>query len=193
MHLPERQKIISAANFARIAHQGQVRKITGMPYIVHPARIASRVMILAHGENYPNLVDMVEAAFLHDTVEDTYVTLTEISALFGSEVARIVNGLTNQYSKNAYPKLIRAERKKLESERLAALTSDIKIIKMLDRIDNLSDMSLKDSFLPVYLAESKELLNILNVNVTEPYAADFQILWDELKTTIEHLELLGHP
>jgi len=133
---------------------------------------------------------MVIAAFLHDVVEDTSVTFEEIRSLFGDEVARIVAGLTNEYTKQAYPKLTRKERKKLENQKIAQLTTDIKIIKLADRIDNLGDMTLDDNFLPVYLEESKLLAQHANCNIENLYSKDFYILLDELNTSIEHWELL---
>jgi len=180
--------ILNAAAFARDAHQGQVRRITGKPYITHPARVASRVAILEG--RYENHCQLVAAAFLHDVVEDTSVQLRTIKDNFGAEVARVVEGLTEQYTKVAYPKLSRRERKKFEFQKISKLPTDIKIIKLLDRIDNLGEMVIDDSFLPVYLTESKNLLAALDGAVEEIYQKDFKLLIDELKTMIEHWELL---
>lgn len=183
-------QILKAAHFCRKAHFGQARKVTGKPYATHPAKVASRIFLLDFAESYGNHAALVIAAFLHDVVEDTPVTIEEINLLFGDEVARLVVGLTNEYTKHAYPKLTRKERKKLENQKIAQLATDTKLIKLADRIDNLEDMTLDDNFLPVYLEESKLLAQHINCNISELYSKDFYILLDELNTTIEHWELL---
>ena len=71
-----------AYEYARVAHQDQFRK-SGEPYIIHPIQVAG---ILADLEMDPATV---AAGFLHDVVEDTPVTISEISAEFDSEVAML--------------------------------------------------------------------------------------------------------
>lgn len=183
-------KFLHATNFARIAHEGQVRKVSGKPYITHSARVAAGVAILKNGLKYPNFEDMVVGSVLHDTVEDTVVTIEDIIREFGHESGRIVAGLTNSFTKKAYPNLIRKERKRLEHEKIYALTTDIKIIKMIDRIDNLNDRFADDNFAAVYVGESKLLISGINTAINPLYEEDFNIVLDELKTTIEHWEHL---
>jgi (p)ppGpp synthase/HD superfamily hydrolase len=77
----------AALAFAAIAHQGQKRKGTGIPYIVHPVGVM--VVLLQAGETD---VDVLAAALLHDTVEDAGTTLTELRERFGERVAEIVAG-----------------------------------------------------------------------------------------------------
>ncbi|MCA1319518.1 HD domain-containing protein [Bacillus tianshenii] len=79
-------KIDKALKVAAKAHQGQVRKGTSIPYIVHPVRVG---MIL---QEYGCSEDVICAGILHDTVEDTEVTLSDISILFNENVARLVEG-----------------------------------------------------------------------------------------------------
>ena len=76
-----------AATMARIAHAGQVDK-AGEPYIGHPARVAKRVAAAGFAP------EVVAAAWLHDVVEDTPVTVAQIETEFGPEVARVVAALT---------------------------------------------------------------------------------------------------
>lgn len=84
-HVAERQR---SREYATAAHEGQVRKLTGEPYIVHPiavegiAQLATRHLAILQG------------AMLHDTVEDTAVTLEDLHRDFGSEVALNVWGVT---------------------------------------------------------------------------------------------------
>lgn len=76
-----------AEQIAAVAHRGQVDK-GGQPYITHPARVAARV---AGDEN------AVAAAWLHDVVEDTTVTLAELEESFPAEVTTAVDALTRRH------------------------------------------------------------------------------------------------
>jgi len=77
----------AAYEFAARAHQGQVRK-TGEPYVEHPLNTA---MILAELQLD---AETLAAALLHDVPEDCSVTMDEIEAKFGPEVAKLVDGVT---------------------------------------------------------------------------------------------------
>lgn len=142
--------IIRAARFAKTAHAGQKRKFVDDPYIVHPARVAGRVAI------HPLADDaMVAAAFLHDVVEDTPCTLDRIEREFGPRVASLVGQLTKP---EALDGATRAEKKGREIEHNAAMSRDAKIIKMLDRIDNLHDVrDAPADFAELYRRESHAL------------------------------------
>jgi hypothetical protein len=80
--------ITDAERLALAAHAGQVDK-AGRPYIGHPARVAARVAV-----RYPDCPDLVAAAWLHDIVEDTDVTLDDLRAQFPADVVAIVEALT---------------------------------------------------------------------------------------------------
>lgn len=75
-----------AIELAARAHQGQVRKGTDIPYISHPYAVGMLLMKADCEE------EVVAAGILHDTVEDTYVTLTQLREQFGDRVASIVEG-----------------------------------------------------------------------------------------------------
>ncbi|HFB06848.1 MAG TPA: bifunctional (p)ppGpp synthetase/guanosine-3',5'-bis(diphosphate) 3'-pyrophosphohydrolase, partial [Chloroflexi bacterium] len=77
----------TAYEFAARAHHGQVRK-TGEPYLEHPLSIA---MDLA---DFHLDADTIVAALLHDVPEDCGVSLNEVEATFGSQVAKLVDGVT---------------------------------------------------------------------------------------------------
>ena len=77
-----------AIGFAARAHDGQKRKIGNVPYIAHPVAVAMILQDMGCNER------IVAAGLLHDTVEDTRVTLDEIQQQFGDEVADIVAGCT---------------------------------------------------------------------------------------------------
>jgi (p)ppGpp synthase/HD superfamily hydrolase len=158
MNLEEQAMVARARYFAAKKHAGQVRKYTGDPYIVHPVAVADRVR--ANGGT-PN---MVAAALLHDTLEDTDATVAEIEAITNKEVAMLVVELTDQYTKDFYPELNRKVRKRLEAERLAKVSPEAKQIKLADMADNTATIVEHDpAFAKVYLREKAELLELMEV------------------------------
>lgn len=139
--------IISAAQFAKRAHEGQFRDFTRVPYIFHPARVAGRVAL------HPEATEaMVAAAFLHDVVEDTPFNLQDIATATSQEISGLVSQLTNP-SKNM--KLPREDRKAIDRAHLRKATRQARIIKMIDRIDNLRDLAgAEEQFKVLYAGES---------------------------------------
>ncbi|MBQ7794327.1 MAG: bifunctional (p)ppGpp synthetase/guanosine-3',5'-bis(diphosphate) 3'-pyrophosphohydrolase, partial [Clostridia bacterium] len=140
-----------AYRLAKSAHRGQKRK-SGEDYIEHPVRIAH---IAAELE-----MDVVgiSAALLHDVIEDTPFTFDDIKALFGSDVADIVDGVTKlkklQYNTR--------EEQQVENLRkmFLAMAKDIRvvIIKLIDRLHNMR--TLKYMRPDRQLAISKETLDV---------------------------------
>lgn len=140
--------ILKAAQFARLAHAGQKRKYTGQDYVFHPARVA--VMVALH----PNATsEWIAAAFLHDVIEDT--DIETLADSFSPTVVSIVSELTNSEQGN------RAERKRKYNLKLAAASQAAKIIKLLDREDNLLDMPEGETFRRIYAKETKALIEAI--------------------------------
>ena len=75
----------------------------------------------------------IAAAWLHDVVEDTETTLDEIDALFGDEIASIVDGLTDPEPFAAMPL---PKRKRMQTERLKEKSNDVRLVKICDQISN---------------------------------------------------------
>jgi guanosine-3',5'-bis(diphosphate) 3'-pyrophosphohydrolase len=149
--------ILEAAQFARKAHRGQVRKYTGVEYISHPARVAGRVAVHIDATE-----EMVAAAFLHDTIEDTGVTIQGLEDRFGEIVTNMVIDLTDPTCPAIGPTfkdVPRAQRKTIMRHSIAAGENESKIIKMYDRIDNLREMPMDppNSYIRMYLEESRLL------------------------------------
>ena len=85
--------IDKAAKFAERAHQGAHRKGTSIPYIVHPLETALIASMLTDDE------EILAAALLHDTIEDTDVTYEELKREFGTRVADLVAAESEDKSK----------------------------------------------------------------------------------------------
>lgn len=152
-------KVSMAYAFAAGAHNGidQRRKYTGEPYINHPCRVAALV-----GKVAGATVDMIAAAYLHDTVEDTEVTLSDIREMFGETVAEYVEYLT-ETSKRDRPDLNREARKMIDAHRLAAAPPEVQTIKYADFIDNTSTILQNDpKFGRLYLQEKKMMLEVMD-------------------------------
>jgi len=142
-----------ALDFATIAHAGQKRKYTGEDYIVHPIEVAKIVKSVAHTPQ------MVAAALLHDVVEDTDVSLEDISIKFGPDIADLVSDLTD-VSKPEDGN--RAARKALDRAHTARASAAAKTIKLADLISNSrSIVEFDPHFAKVYLKEKALLLGVL--------------------------------
>jgi (p)ppGpp synthase/HD superfamily hydrolase len=141
--------------FATAAHAavGQLRKYTFEPYIVHPAEVAG---IVAEAGGTP---EMIAAAWLHDTVEDTGVTSELIRAEFGDEVATLVGWLTD-VSRPDHGN--RAARKAVDRAHTAAAPAEAQTIKLADLICNTKSIVAHDpKFAVTYLAEKRALLEVM--------------------------------
>lgn len=140
--------IEAAETFATRCHLGMNRKYGCGPYINHPRRVAARVASLPGATS-----EMVAAAWLHDVMEDCGVGYVELWGEFGGAVANLVAELTNVKRTG----LNRAAQKAADHARLATVSREAKLIKLIDRIDNLNELPRDDGFWPVYAAESRDL------------------------------------
>jgi GTP diphosphokinase / guanosine-3',5'-bis(diphosphate) 3'-diphosphatase len=130
LKLEDVSQLKSAYEFSESAHQGQFRK-TGDPYISHPVAVA-HILTQWHLDG-----QALTAALLHDVMEDTEVTKTELNDRFGKMVAELVDGVS---------KLDRIEFESQEQEQaenfrkmLLAMARDVRVIliKLADRLHNM--------------------------------------------------------
>lgn len=122
--------IDSALAFAARAHAGQTRKATDIPYIVHPVGVL--LILLEAGETDPELL---AAALLHDTVEDTEVTLAQIREVFGERVAEIVEGCSEPDRNDIWE-----ARKQHTVAYLKTAPRAVQLITAADKLHNLRSM-----------------------------------------------------
>ncbi|CAB4562263.1 unannotated protein [freshwater metagenome] len=127
---------------AKQAHDGQLRR-SGEPYITHPVAVAQILAELGIGAK------TIQAALLHDTVEDTDYTLDKVSEDFGPEVAMLVDGVTKldkvKYGDSAQAETVR--------KMIVAMSKDIRVlvVKLADRLHNARTWG----FMPQESAERK--------------------------------------
>ena len=124
-------------DYARILHIER-RKGTDIPYMAHLLGVATLVMGEAGHVAFPVTEDMVIAAILHDAAEDHggEVRLNDIEHNFGSNVARMVDGLSDSLSGDSSNKQPWLERKQAYIERLRDEPADIQLISAADKLYN---------------------------------------------------------
>lgn len=145
--------IREAIIFATLAHGDQRRKYVNLPYIYHPIAVSEIVF-----EVNP-VQEVVAAAVLHDTIEDTETSYDDIYRNFGETVADLVMEVTDVSKPSDGNREIR---KAIDREHLRKASADAQTIKLADLIDNTKSIVGHDhGFARVYLAEKKRLLQVL--------------------------------
>jgi (p)ppGpp synthase/HD superfamily hydrolase len=151
MTLPERARVFATAAHAAVA---QLRKYTNEPYIVHPTEV---VQILT--STVEPTEEMIAAAWMHDVVEDTGVSIELVRAEFGSEVSDLVGWLTDVSRPEQGN---RATRKAIDRAHTAAAPAEAQTIKLCDLISNTRSIVAHDpKFAETYLAEKRLLLEVM--------------------------------
>jgi guanosine-3',5'-bis(diphosphate) 3'-pyrophosphohydrolase len=123
---------LKALAFAAHKHRDQRRKDrAASPYINHPIALAN---VLAR-EGRVTDIDVLCAALLHDTVEDTATTPQELRRAFGAKIARVVAEVTDDKS------LSKARRKSLQVQHARHISAEAKLVKLADKICNIRDVA----------------------------------------------------
>lgn len=123
--------VLKAIKFADLKHEGQVRKGSGEKYVTHP--VAVSYLVSAYKQS-KRLDELIVAAILHDTLEDTDTTFVELATEFTPLVASLVLELTND------PHQIEILGKlEYQTRKMIGMSSYGLVIKLADRLHNISD------------------------------------------------------
>ena len=151
------------------AHEGQFRKYSGMPYIVHPIEVATIVQSVDHTD------EMIAAALLHDVVEDTDYSFEDIANEVSPKVSELVKGLTDVSNPQDGNRKVR---KAIDKDHLAEQNAEVQTIKLADVISNSQDIKANDpKFAKVYIEEMKALLEVLTKGDKTLYAKAKEIVY----------------
>lgn len=165
----EKEVIKRAYLYAYEKHKGQYRQ-SGEEYITHPLNVAY-ILATMHADR-----DTIIGGLLHDTLEDTNTTKREIRELFGSDVAKLVDGVTKLSKMNFSSK----EERNLANTRkiITGITQDVRIIiiKLADRLHNMRTLQFKSEF-----KQKENALETLDIFVPLAYYIGAQKLKNELE------------
>ena len=155
--------------FAVQAHAGTERRGKGFPYIVHPMEAVSIAATITSDQ------EILAAAALHDTVEDTDVTVDQIRSEFGERIASLVAAETDAVMEGKTENETWHERKKAAIDRLARVSSDAKIVAMGDKLSNMRAIA-RD-----YAVQGDALWNLFHVNDPREHEWHYRGLADALR------------
>lgn len=171
--LRKREPREKAINFAKGAHGKQRRKYTGVPYWNHCLNVAMLVGDVIADE------EVLQAAILHDTLEDTNVSHEDLVEEFGERVANLVlevSDVSRPEDGN------RAKRKELDRAHYAKSSPEGATIKIADLIDNTRTIATYDKdFARIYLPEKERCLEILKHGDPTLWLIAFRQLQDAKK------------
>ncbi|MBR2266110.1 MAG: bifunctional (p)ppGpp synthetase/guanosine-3',5'-bis(diphosphate) 3'-pyrophosphohydrolase [Paludibacteraceae bacterium] len=117
--------------FAVKAHHNTERRGKGFPYIVHPMEAVEIVATITSDQ------ELLAAAVLHDTIEDTNVTVEELRAEFGDRIANLVHAESDQFTEGVSEEDSWHDRKQAAIDRLASAPHDAKIVALGDKLSNM--------------------------------------------------------
>ena len=117
--------------FSVKAHHNTERRGKGFPYIVHPMEAVEIVATITPDQ------ELLAAAALHDTIEDTDVTVENIRREFGDRIADLVHAESDQFTEGVSEEDSWHDRKQAAIDRLAAASRDAKIVAMGDKLSNM--------------------------------------------------------
>ncbi len=157
----------AAYAFAKYKHKqtGAVRKGSGLPYFVHPKGVA--MIVLENGGS----IEQINAALLHDTLEDTDTSSLELKTLFGEKVANMVWELTNSRIK-----IDEIGKDSYMSEKLKSISEEALFVKLADMLYNINDQ-------PTSKAFKRMLDNVKDVILARPLSDETKKLATEVFTS----------
>lgn len=158
-----------AIMFAVKAHAGTERRGKGFPYIVHPMEAVEIVATITPDQ------ELLAAAALHDTVEDTDVTIEQIRAEFGDRIASLVGAETDIVIEGQSEQDSWHDRKRAAINRLSKASKDAKIVAMGDKLSNMRAIA-RD-----YAVQGDALWNLFHVNDPKDHEWHYRGLADALR------------
>jgi (p)ppGpp synthase/HD superfamily hydrolase len=149
-----KDKVVKAYNFSKLAHDGQTRKFSQLPYFVHPKAVARFLEQLNCDE------DLIVVALLHDTIEDCGVCYDFLVQEYGTKIATMVNALSSDKEEQT-----KMGKKNYLLKKMMGMTNDELTVKLADRYHNVlfleEDCSSKEqmSFIVWYYKETRFLID----------------------------------
>lgn len=175
---------MDAINFAAVAHDGQKRKAGAIPYISHPFAVG--LILIQYG--FPE--DVAIAGILHDVVEDTPHTITEIEEKFGKKIATMVAGVTHDSALPTHDERFQnylVNLKKSDNDARAVCLADMLHNRMsyLKELENGHDI--QKAFATTkeeYLDESYQKLTIIKETLDHPLIAAVEKELEKIKAFV---------
>ena len=154
--------------FAVKAHHNTERRGKGFPYIVHPMEAVEIVATITSDQ------ELLAAASLHDTIEDTDVTVEDIRREFGDRIADLVHAESDQFTEGVSEEDSWHDRKQAAIDRLRHASHDAKIVAMGDKLSNMRAIW-RD-----YQTKGDDLWNIFHVKDKASHEWHYRGLADSL-------------
>lgn len=163
------QLLDRAIVFAVRAHAGTERRGKGFPYIVHPLEAVEIVATMTADQ------ELLAAAALHDTVEDTDVTVEQLRAEFGDRIAALVASESDIVVEGASEEQSWHARKQAAIDRLARASHDAKIVALGDKLSNMRAIA-RD-----YATQGDKLWNLFHAKDPKDHEWHYRGLADALR------------
>ena len=158
-----------AINFAVRAHAGTERRGKGFPYIVHPMEAMEIVATMTPDQ------ELLAAAALHDTVEDTDVTVDQLRAEFGDRIADLVAAESDAFVEGVSDEDSWHARKQAAIDRLAKAPHDAKMVALGDKLSNMRAIA-RD-----YAVQGDALWNLFHAKDPKDHEWHYRGLADSLR------------
>ena len=178
------ERLTKAIEYAAKMHEGQMRKMAGTPYILHPLEVAAIIGTISADE------DIIIAGLLHDTIEDCNADPREIKALFGPRVSALVQSESEDKLSDRPPAETWMARKE-ESLLMLEHTKDesVKILWLGDKLSNIRSFSREYA---VHGDEIWKALNQKDKNMQGWYYKTIARLLENLSDTAAYREYVQH-
>ena len=163
--------VLDAVSLATRAHQGQNRKDGTTPYVAHPVRVMAIVALQFGVEDS----EVLAAAVLHDVLEDTTVDRDDLDEKFGSQVAQYVAELSKD------GRLLEEQRERQYMEQLLAASEGVKLCKLADLLDNLTDLTgMSQRAREKKIAHAQETLRLFEPHLKDRWSHALQAVREQI-------------